>query len=55
MVRREQSPNTSSDAAIARVLKDTFGLASLRPLQREAILAGVEGRDALVVLPTGGG
>ena len=55
MVRREQSPNKSPDGAIARVLKDTFGLASLRPLQREAILAGVEGRDALVVLPTGGG
>ncbi len=55
MPRREQSPNGSIDAKIARVLADTFGLDALRPLQREAILAGVEGRDALVVLPTGGG
>ena len=55
MPRREQSPNGSVDAKIARVLADTFGLDALRPLQREAILAGVEGRDALVVLPTGGG
>ena len=28
---------------------------SLRPLQREAMTAAVEGRDSLVVLPTGGG
>ncbi|MEQ1634875.1 MAG: RecQ family ATP-dependent DNA helicase, partial [Planctomycetota bacterium] len=43
------------DAAIARVLEDVFGLDSLRPLQAEAISAAVRGRDALVVLPTGGG
>ena len=55
MPRREQSTNGSIDARIAHVLSDTFGLDALRPLQREAILAGVEGRDALVVLPTGGG
>ena len=55
MPRRESSPTGSVDAKIARVLADTFGLDALRPLQREAILAGVEGRDALVVLPTGGG
>src|SRR5207249_4800658 len=28
---------------------------SLRPLQREAIQAGLQQRDSLVVLPTGGG
>jgi ATP-dependent DNA helicase RecQ len=33
----------------------TFGLQSLRPLQREAIAAAIAGRDALVVMPTGGG
>ena len=43
------------DAAVALALRETFGLDSLRPLQREAILAAVHGRDALVVLPTGGG
>ena len=55
MPRRAQGPNESVDASIAKALVGTFGLTSLRPLQREAMLAGVEGRDALVVLPTGGG
>ncbi|MHC4861042.1 MAG: DEAD/DEAH box helicase, partial [Planctomycetota bacterium] len=32
-----------------------WGYDSLRPLQREAIEAGVTRRDSLVVLPTGGG
>lgn len=32
-----------------------WGFGELRPLQAEAIDAAVEGRDALVVLPTGGG
>lgn len=50
-----KSSRSVHDAAIAHVLRDTFGLDALRPLQREAILAGIEGRDALVVLPTGGG
>ncbi len=32
-----------------------WGFASLRPLQAEAIRAGLDRRDSLVVLPTGGG
>ena len=32
-----------------------WGFTSLRPLQEEAIFAGLEGRDSLVVMPTGGG
>ncbi|MBX3461998.1 MAG: DNA helicase RecQ [Planctomycetes bacterium] len=36
-------------------MRRRFGFASLRPLQREAIAAALDGRDALVVLPTGGG
>jgi len=32
-----------------------WGFDSLKPLQAEAIRAGIEGRDSLVVLPTGGG
>src|SRR2546423_3726023 len=32
-----------------------WGFTSLRPLQEEAIFAGLEGRDSLTVLPTGGG
>ncbi|MFN3244095.1 MAG: DNA helicase RecQ [Planctomycetota bacterium] len=42
-----------------RLLHETlerwFGFSSLRPLQKEAIDAALDGRDALVVLPTGGG
>ncbi|MBL9076782.1 MAG: DNA helicase RecQ [Planctomycetes bacterium] len=43
------------DRAIADALQRWFGFDSLRPLQREAIDAALDGRDALVVLPTGGG
>ncbi|MCH7873452.1 MAG: DEAD/DEAH box helicase, partial [Planctomycetes bacterium] len=32
-----------------------WGYASLRPLQEEAIRAGLSGRDSVVVMPTGGG
>jgi len=32
-----------------------WGFNTLRPLQEQAILAGLEGRDSLVVMPTGGG
>jgi len=32
-----------------------FGLAAFRPGQREAVRAALEGRDSLVVMPTGGG
>lgn len=39
---------------MARV-KETWGFDALRPHQDEAIRASLEGRDALVVLPTGGG
>jgi len=37
------------------VVKKYWDYDSLRPLQREAMTAAVEGRDSLVVLPTGGG
>ncbi len=40
---------------LARVLKQYWGFDRLRPLQEEAIRAGCESRDSLVVLPTGGG
>src|SRR5438094_8320781 len=32
-----------------------FGLDEFRPGQREAVQAALEGRDSLVVMPTGGG
>jgi len=40
---------------IEHVIKDVFGFEALRPLQREAIDAVMAGRDAVVVMPTGGG
>lgn len=43
------------DTAISTVLQRWFGFDSLRPMQREAIDAALSGRDALVVMPTGGG
>jgi ATP-dependent DNA helicase RecQ len=43
------------DSAIAAVLQKYWGYDTLRPLQREAIDAGLAQRDSLVVLPTGGG
>ncbi|MEM7621752.1 MAG: ATP-dependent DNA helicase RecQ [Planctomycetota bacterium] len=45
-----QMPASSVDAARA-----VFGFDAFRPLQAEAIEAGITGRDALTVLPTGGG
>ncbi len=41
--------------ALRAAIAETFGFESLRPLQEEAMAAVLEGRDALVVLPTGGG
>lgn len=40
---------------VREALRRYWGYDSLRPLQAEAIEAGLSGRDSLVVLPTGGG
>ncbi|MGC6486973.1 MAG: DEAD/DEAH box helicase, partial [Planctomycetota bacterium] len=45
----------SRDRLLHETLERWFGFSSLRPLQKEAIDAALDGRDALVVLPTGGG
>jgi len=45
----------SPTAAIRDTLQTWWGFDTLRPLQTEAITAAVDGRDSLVVLPTGGG
>ncbi len=42
-------------AKILSTVKQYWGFEHLRPLQEEAIRAGLEGRDSLVVMPTGGG
>jgi ATP-dependent DNA helicase RecQ len=54
------APDTPADTATdgstaASVLHDVFGYQGFRPGQQEAIEAFAAGRDAVVVLPTGGG
>ena len=43
------------DAQLLEVLHRVWGFSGFRPLQREAMQAVLDGRDSLVVLPTGGG
>jgi ATP-dependent DNA helicase RecQ len=43
------------DSEIFATVRRFWGFESLRPLQAEAIRAGLERRDSLVVMPTGGG
>src|SRR3954468_17345446 len=42
-------------AELRQVIARHWGFSSLRPLQEQAMRAILEGRDSLVVLPTGGG
>ena len=46
---------TPEDPAIREVLARYWGFDRLRPLQNEAIQANLDGRDSLLVMPTGGG
>ena len=48
-------PRGASPGDAVGVLQDVFGYPSFRPGQAEAIDAFASGRDAVVVLPTGGG
>ena len=43
------------DSALSDVLHRVWGFSDFRPLQREAMHAVLDGRDSVVVLPTGGG
>ncbi len=45
-----QRARPTPEALLAR-----FGLERFRPGQREAVQAALDGRDSLVVMPTGGG
>src|SRR3954453_21540937 len=45
----------ADESRIERVAREAFGYRALRPGQREAIEAALEGRDALVVMSTGSG
>src|SRR6202035_252806 len=45
----------STARASPEELLGRFGLDAFRPGQREAVQAALDGRDSLVVMPTGGG
>jgi RecQ family ATP-dependent DNA helicase len=49
------APRTPLTDATPEGLLGLLGLQSFRPGQREAVQAALDGRDALVVMPTGGG
>src|SRR5687768_18489434 len=53
--KRIDMPMTTTAARLSEVLERYWGYASFRPLQREAMAAILDGRDSVVVLPTGGG
>ena len=55
MKPHRMSSVSTHDAALGDVLERYWGYTSYRPLQREAMQAIVDGRDSIVVLPTGGG
>ena len=48
-----QRPSSLDD--ILKVVRRYWGFGALRPIQEQAIRAGLEQRDSLVVMPTGGG
>jgi len=49
------APATASGDELLHVLERYWGYTSFRPLQRDAMRAILDGRDSVVVLPTGGG
>src|SRR5262252_10730022 len=48
-------PSTTHSSAIVSAVRRYWGYTGLRPLQEQAIRSGLEQRDSLVVMPTGGG
>ena len=48
-------PRSWSKTDILATVRRYWGFSELRPLQEQAIRAGLERRDSLVVMPTGGG
>jgi len=52
---RIESVPASDNATVQQVLKRDFGYTTFRPGQQPIIEAVLEGRDAIAILPTGGG
>jgi ATP-dependent DNA helicase RecQ len=55
MAHNIERPRPWSLDDILKVVRRYWGFSALRPIQEEAIRAGLEQRDSLVVMPTGGG
>jgi RecQ family ATP-dependent DNA helicase len=51
----QRAVQEGASPAVTGVLRKYWGFDRLRPLQDEAIRAALDGRDSLVVMPTGGG
>ena len=49
------SDSPATVITLEETLSKYWGYTSFRPLQREAMTAIMDGRDSVVVLPTGGG
>src|SRR5690242_21303136 len=49
----DEKPRSLED--ILKLVQKYWGFSELRPLQEDAIRAGLDRRDSLVVMPTGGG
>ena len=52
---RDEGNATAGPAEIIATVRRFWGYETLRPLQAEAIRAGLDRQDSLVVMPTGGG
>lgn len=50
-----KAPTELSEQRIKNALHDIFGFSEFRPNQKEIVTAILSGRDAFVVMPTGGG
>ncbi|MFO0263036.1 MAG: RecQ family ATP-dependent DNA helicase, partial [Planctomycetota bacterium] len=50
-----EDQKSSADPRLSAALRKYWGFADFLPLQAEAVAADLDGRDSLVVLPTGGG
>jgi ATP-dependent DNA helicase RecQ len=55
VAKKQTRPGRSLSARVRKVAKETFGFSKLREGQEEAILNLLNGRDTLVVQPTGSG
>eukprot|EP00775_Hariotina_reticulata_P010922 gene10922-11077_t len=53
--KADWSSQFSWDERLQQALQQAFGLTNFRPLQREVMNATLQGRDVLLLLPSGGG